>query len=62
MSKRLGGNIGCKDDKKTSWHSIGSPDGSSIGQQFNIGEKSTVILCTYINGHVGSPKQMKNTR
>ena len=30
MSKRLGRNIGCK-DKKSSWHSIGFPDGSSIG-------------------------------
>ena len=27
------------------------------GQQYNIGEKPTVILYTYINHHVGTPKQ-----
>ena len=31
MSKRLGGNIGCKDKKKTSSHLIGFSDGSNIG-------------------------------
>ena len=29
LSKRLGGNIGCK-AKNSSWHLIGFPDGSSI--------------------------------
>ena len=27
------------------------------GQQYNIEEKSTVTLYTYINHHVGTPKQ-----
>ena len=29
----------------------------SHSQQYNIGEKPTVILHTYINRHVGTPKQ-----
>ena len=29
MSKRLGGNIGCK-DKISSWHLTGFPDGSMV--------------------------------
>ena len=37
--------LGCK-DKSSSWHSIGFPDGSSLGstQQYHGGEKPTVIL------------------
>ena len=36
---------------------------SSMGQQYNIGEKPTVILYTYyyINHHVGTPKQKQTT-
>ena len=30
LSKRLGGNMGCK-DKTSSWHLIGFSDGSNIG-------------------------------
>ena len=33
----------------------------TLGQQFNIGEKPTVILYNYINRHAGTPeKQRKN--
>ena len=44
MSKRLGGIIDCK--YKTSWHSIGLPNGIivTLGQQYHVGEKPTVIL------------------
>ena len=48
MSKRLGGIIGCK-YKTSSWHLNGFPyyhDSNILGQQYNIGEKPTVILYT----------------
>ena len=35
----------------------GFPNGITWGQQYNIGEKPTVSLYTYINHHVGTPKQ-----
>ena len=35
----------------------GFPNGVRLGQQYNIGEKPTVTLYTYINHHVGTPKQ-----
>ena len=56
MSKRLvGGIIACK-YKTSSWHLNGFPDGVvTLGQQFNVGEKPTVILSTYINRHAGTP-------
>ena len=56
MSKRLGGIIvGCK-DKTSSWHLNEFPDGSNIlGQQYNIGEKPTFMLYTYINRQAGTP-------
>ena len=54
ISKRLGGIKGCK-YKTSSWHLNGFPDGNNIlGQQYNIGEKPTVILYTYINRHAGT--------
>ena len=65
LSKRLGGIIGCK-YKTSSWHLNGCPDGSNIGStvQYNVGEKPTVILYTYINRHAGKPdrhqKQNRN--
>ena len=31
------------------------------GQQYNIGEKPTVTLYTYINHHVGTPKQKETS-
>ena len=35
----------------------------TLGQQYNIGEKPTVILYTYINRHAGTPeKQRKQKR
>ena len=43
MSKRLGGIIGCKD--KTSYGiETDSPMIVLLGQQYNVGEKPTVIL------------------
>ena len=47
MSKRLGGIIGCKKYKTV----------VTLGQQYNIGEKPTVILYTYINRHSGTPEK-----
>ena len=35
----------------------GFPNGVTWGPQYNIGEKPTVTLYTYINHHVGTPKQ-----
>ena len=56
MSKGLGaGNIGCR-DKTSSWYQTGSPMEIPLGQQYNIGEKPSVILHTYINLHAGTPK------
>ena len=55
MSKRLGGIIGCE-YKTSSWHLNGCPDDSNIGsQQYNVGDKPTVTLYTYINRHAGTP-------
>ena len=35
----------------------------TLGQQYNIGEKPTVILYTYINRHAGTPdKNSKNKK
>ena len=31
----------------------------TLGQQFNIGEKPTVILYTYINRHAGTPEKQR---
>ena len=45
MAKRLGGIIGCK-YKTSSWQ--GSPMVVTLDQQYNHGEKPTVILYTYI--------------
>ena len=41
MSKRLGGIIGCQ-DKTSSWHSNGFPDGSNVGSTLSWGEYSIV--------------------
>ena len=45
MSKRLGGIIVCK-EKTSSWYLNGFPDGGRniADQQYNVGEKPTVIL------------------
>ena len=58
MSKRVGGIKGCK-YKTSSWHINGFPDGNNIGQQYNVGEKPTVILHTYINRHAGTPEKQR---
>ena len=49
MSKRLGGIIGYK-YKTSSWHLNGIPDGTVVilGQQYNTGEKPTVMLYTLL--------------
>ena len=31
----------------------------TLGQQYNVGEKSTVILYTYINRHAGTPEKQQ---
>ena len=31
----------------------------SSGQQYNFGEKATVILYTYINRHAGTPEKQR---
>ena len=31
----------------------------TLGQQYNVGEKPTVILYTYINRHAGTPTKVK---
>ena len=31
----------------------------TLGQQYNIGEKPTVMLYTYINHHAGTPDENK---
>ena len=48
MSTRLGGIIGCK-YKTSSWYLNGFPMMVvTLGQQYNIGEKPTVILCVCV--------------
>ena len=32
----------------------------TLGQQYNVGEKPTVILYTYINRHAGTPDKNIN--
>ena len=54
MSKRLGGIIGCKDET-SSWHLIGFRVNG-----YYVGEKSTMILSTYINRHAGTPNKTKH--
>ena len=58
MPKRLGGIVGCKYNT-SSWHLNGFPDGVTLGQQYNTGEKPTVMLYTYINRHVGTTDKNK---
>ena len=31
----------------------------TMGQQYNVGEKPTVILYTYINRHAGTPEKQR---
>ena len=40
---------------------MGFPDGNTIGSTvYDVGEKPTVILYTYINRHAGTPEQRQN--
>ena len=34
----------------------------TLGQQYNVGEKPTVILYTYINRHAGIPEKTVKTK
>ena len=34
----------------------------TLGQQYNIGEKPTVILYTYINRHAGTPEKRRKQK
>ena len=34
----------------------------TLGQQYNIGEKPTVILHTYINRHAGTPEKQRKQK
>ena len=36
---------------------MGSPTVVTLGQQYNVGKKPTVILYTYINRHAGTPEK-----
>ena len=46
----------CYKYKTTTWYLNGFPNGIVIlGQQYNVGEKPTVILYTYINHHAQPP-------
>ena len=60
MSKRLGGIKGCK-YKTSPWHSNGFPYDSTIGS-YNIGEKPTVTLYTYINRYAGTPEKQRKQK
>ena len=39
---------------------MGSPMVVTLGQQYNIEEKPTVILYTYINRHAGTPENSED--
>ena len=53
MSKRCGGNIGCKRSKKYVIHIIGFPDDDSTGS-YDRGENSP-LYCIYLhNRHAGT--------
>ena len=56
MSKRLGGIIGYE-NKPLHGIQTGSPIVVTLGQQYNVEEKPTVKLHTYINRHGGTPKK-----
>ena len=46
-------------DHKLRGIETGSPMVVNLGQQFNIGDKPTVILYTYINRDAGAPNKTK---
>ena len=55
--KTLGGIIGCNDKKTLHGIKTGSPMVVTLGQQYNVVEKPTGILYTYINRHAGTPNK-----
>ena len=59
MSKRLLNWVGSKAASAKPLHGIqtGSPMEITLGQQYNVGEKPTVILYTYINRHARMPEK-----
>ena len=58
LSKCLGGDIGCKDEKKLFMIiNRGSPMVVTYGRQYHVEEKATVILYTLINRHAGTPEK-----
>ena len=58
MSKRLGGIKRLKiQNHFMAFKQIGSPMQITLGPQYNVGEKPTVILYIYINRHVGTPEK-----
>ena len=61
MSKYLNGIIVCKNTEPLHGIQTGFPVVVILGQQYDVGEKPTVKLCTYINRHAGLPeKKSKN--
>ena len=56
MSKRLGGDQRLQ-IQNLFMASTGSPMEITMGQQYNVGEKPTVILYTQINRHAGTPEK-----
>ena len=61
MSRRLGGIIGCK-YKTSSWHLNGFRKVATLGQQYTVREKPTVILYTYIDRHAGTPEKQQKQK
>ena len=51
--------VGSKAANTKPLHDIqtGSPMEITLGQQYNVGEKPTIILYTYINRHAGTPEK-----
>ena len=41
---------------------MGSPMIVTLGQQYNIGEKPTVIMYTYIHRHAGTPEKQQRQK
>ena len=41
---------------------MGSPMVVTLGQQYNVEEKPTVILYTYINRHAGTPDKRQKKK
>ena len=55
QSKGSGGGIGCRDKTSTGIKKSSPMESHRVRQQYNIEEKPTVTLYTYISHHVGTP-------